>query len=241
MSYIRQTTGHRSVLRRFSHLRRFELAARFIAPHAGERILDYGAGDASFLERLDGGRSLNLELVAYEPVPRQYQALSAAAQSTLRHCQVVRSVDELEGQRFDAISCLEVLEHLPPEQLDDALEDLRRLVKPGGRILVSVPLEIGPSALFKGIARRLMGDKDPAASPANLLRALVGEKVPRVTDNFDGHDYYFSHLGFDHRQLEQELVRKGFRIDGRRWSPFPLLKGLLNSQVFYELRLESGN
>lgn len=240
MSYISQTTGHRNLLRRFSHLRRFELAARIIAPSPGERILDYGAGDASFLERLEGDRSLDLELVAYEPVPRQYQELSAAAQGALRHCQVVSSIDELDGQRFNAISCLEVLEHLPPDQLDDALEDFRRLLKPGGRILVSVPLEIGPSALVKGIARRLMGDTDPAANLLNVLRALVGKRVPRTMNRFDGHDYYFSHLGFDHRRLEKVLLQKGFRIENRHWSPFHALNGVLNSQVLYELRLEPG-
>jgi hypothetical protein len=36
----------------------------------------------------------------------------------------------------------------------------------------TVPLEIGPSAWLKGLARKLMGDKDPAAMPGNAVRAL---------------------------------------------------------------------
>ena len=42
---------------------------------------------------------------------------------------------------FDALLCNAVLMHLPPESLFDAVYGLRRILKPGGRLLVSIPAE----------------------------------------------------------------------------------------------------
>jgi SAM-dependent methyltransferase len=43
------------------------------------------------------------------------------------------------GGAFDTISCISVLEHVPPAQTRQALADMWRMLKPGGRLLLSVP------------------------------------------------------------------------------------------------------
>ena len=46
------------------------------------------------------------------------------------------------GRSFDTISCISVLEHIPPAQTRQALADMWRMLKPGGRLLLSVPCAV---------------------------------------------------------------------------------------------------
>jgi SAM-dependent methyltransferase len=43
------------------------------------------------------------------------------------------------GRSFDTISCISVLEHIPPAHTRQALADMWSMLKPGGRMLLSVP------------------------------------------------------------------------------------------------------
>ena len=59
--------------------------------------------------------------------------------------------------RRDVITCMEVLEHcLEPERLR-VLDELAGLARPAGRVVISVPIEIGPSLAAKQLARALAG------------------------------------------------------------------------------------
>lgn len=49
----------------------------------------------------------------------------------------VQSMPQVESSRYDTVVCSEVLEHLPRPA--DALREIHRVLKPGGRIIVSVP------------------------------------------------------------------------------------------------------
>ncbi len=40
---------------------------------------------------------------------------------------------------FDSVTCVEVLEHLPAELRPAAFQEMRRVLKPGGRLLMTVP------------------------------------------------------------------------------------------------------
>src|SRR5262245_56613231 len=57
-----------------------------------------------------------------------------------------------EDRRFELISCFEILEHLPPERVPEALEELARVC--GGHLLATIPSfgpnPHGPSGWFPG-------------------------------------------------------------------------------------------
>lgn len=50
-------------------------------------------------------------------------------------------LDEIPERSFDGILCSAVLMHIPEERLFDSAFEIRRILKPGGRLLVSLPLD----------------------------------------------------------------------------------------------------
>jgi SAM-dependent methyltransferase len=104
------------------------------------RVLDVGAGS---------GRDLALLLKG------GWEAFGAEPSVVLIE-EALRCHPELEGrltqdglpglstmgdQSFEGILCSAVLMHIPEEELFDSIFSLRRILKPGGRLLVSLPLE----------------------------------------------------------------------------------------------------
>jgi 2-polyprenyl-3-methyl-5-hydroxy-6-metoxy-1,4-benzoquinol methylase len=232
-SYAEGTIQHRHWLKRFSHRRRYAAALRLLRPQAGERILDFGAGDGYLASQL-ARRHASLHVVAYEPMPsmlRQCRRTLAGARNAL----AVANLTSLDAAAFDKIACLEVLEHLPPQPLADALHALRQLVHAEGRIVVSVPLEVGPASLAKNLARCMLRQRHPGTTWRTVLRAAVGLPIRRDISG----PYIYSHVGFDHRTLPGLFQQAGLRVVRRCYSPLGWLRGLLNSQVFFVLRRRS--
>lgn len=46
-----------------------------------------------------------------------------------------------QDQQFDTVLLISILEHLKPEELDRALQEIKRVLKPGGQIVYGVPVE----------------------------------------------------------------------------------------------------
>lgn len=92
---------------------------------AGSLVLDAGAGDQVYRPLFAHTR---YEAADFEQIEKPY------AKSTYV-CDLTNI--PVEDCRFDFIICNQVLEHLP-EPLD-ALSELRRVLKPGGRAIFTVP------------------------------------------------------------------------------------------------------
>ena len=43
--------------------------------------------------------------------------------------------------QFDTVLLISILEHLKPEELDSALQEIKRVLKPGGQVIYGVPVE----------------------------------------------------------------------------------------------------
>jgi SAM-dependent methyltransferase len=98
---------------------------------AGARVLDAGCGSGRTLEELRRyGEVFGIEL---DP--------GAAQKAQERGCGEVRigRLEELpwEDGTFDLITCLDVIEHTPDDRV--TLSELRRVCKPGGFLLATVP------------------------------------------------------------------------------------------------------
>jgi SAM-dependent methyltransferase len=194
---------------------------------AGEVVVDYGAGDGYLLTEL-ARRFKPAEMWAFEP-----QSVNEVRALVGSSANIVETPGELPSSHFDKVFCLEVLEHLPPETMDAALTHMRRIVKPQGRVIVSVPIEMGVPGLFKNLVR--IGTRHPhdgTTFPA-VMNSLFGRssKIERVRWG----DYFPSHIGWDHRRLPQVLREHGFRVESTTASPVAALGSWLNSQITYTL------
>jgi SAM-dependent methyltransferase len=244
--YARKQLYCPSGLVRWSHGSRFELARALVAPGAGGRLLDYGCGDGTFVAMVhDSFR----ETVGLDVDPKQVDEAAAR----LGHLQGARFAvtPPAAGFRlpasgeFDVVTCMEVLEHCLEDERRRIIGVLARLVAPGGLVVVSVPVEIGPSLLGKHAARTIAGWRGlgdyrhrERYSPWELARSLVGLPIERpvLEGRGPGGPYrYHGHKGFDYREVARELSAY-FSIERRLFSPMPALGRFGNSQAWFVCR-----
>lgn len=104
---------------------------RQLRPPAGSRILDAGCGYGNMLNALAGFGSV--EAVDLNPLAIEHVRAAGAGGAQ------VAPLNRLPFPTayFDLVVCLDVLEHV--EDDSRALEELFRVTRPGGRLIVSVP------------------------------------------------------------------------------------------------------
>ncbi len=109
----------------------------------GERVLDLGCGAGRFLAALGeaGAEPVGVE-IAQAAVDRARTNVPGADVRLLLDDAVIPAG---HGE-FDLVWCSEVLEHIP--DVSEALHEVRRVLKPGGRLLLTVPRN-GPTALLR--------------------------------------------------------------------------------------------
>jgi hypothetical protein len=141
---------------------------------------------------------------------------------------------------------MEVLEHCLDDARARVIGHLRRLVAPGGCVIVSVPIETGLSLPAKQAARRIAswrGIGDYRHAERYTWPELLRMTCARATTVFDrpvyesaagaekGANRYHGHKGFNWRAIERELAGV-FDVVDRRCTPMPPLGTVLNSQVW---------
>jgi 2-polyprenyl-3-methyl-5-hydroxy-6-metoxy-1,4-benzoquinol methylase len=224
----------------FSHRSRFGMARRLVAPYAGQRLLDYGCGDGTFLsESADEFPASIGADISRSQIEDCVQRLGGVGSLRFLHTSEL-SAPEFTGY-FDIATCMETLEHCPEPELREALADLVRLVKPGGTIIISVPIEIGPTLLAKHAIRRALGWRgvgDYRYTESYTGRELLKMTFANATTEierplYDSNEH--PHKGFNWRALERRL-KDLMEVREIRFSPFPWSAGWVSSQVWFVCR-----
>jgi len=101
------------------------------------RILDAGCGDARFLKELQ-------ECGNYELHGSDYSEQAVAFARLLINGVRFSTNDltkrtEYPDNHFDVIFLIETLEHIIPEEIPNLMRELRRILKPGGELIITVP------------------------------------------------------------------------------------------------------
>src|SRR5262249_6939226 len=113
-------------------LKRPRVEKRPIAWHGQGRLLDFGCGSGAYLREMNsrGWRVVGLD-TSRKVVERVRQELGLAAfVGSLPHL-------DLEAESFDVITMWHALEHVHEPM--PVLREARRLLAPGGKIVISVP------------------------------------------------------------------------------------------------------
>jgi len=112
-------------------------------------------------------------------------------------------------RRFDVVSCFETLEHVG--NLRNAIAQLMAMCEPDGRLIITVPVEIGPVGTLKYLVKRMFyryklselpdGDRRGAAYVKALL---TGRRISVFRS--DGREAWGTHFGFDWRDVDDILA-----------------------------------
>jgi SAM-dependent methyltransferase len=209
----------------------------------GGRLLDYGCGDGTFVAMVHGGFA---EAHGVDVEPDQVNACRERLGDLPGvSFAMTRDLGAAESGKWTVVTCMEVLEHCLEPERRRILGELGRLCAPGGLIVISVPIETGPSLLGKQFVRAIAGLRGlgdyahrERYAPLEMLRGAAGRAVPRVV--YEGHGAtgpfsYYGHKGFDWREVEREIAER-LVIDRRTFSPLPWAGPVLNSQVWFICR-----
>jgi SAM-dependent methyltransferase len=222
---------------RWSHGRRFDVAVRLAERLGGRTLVDYGCGDGTFLAKVSHAvdRCVGSDMVSCD----------------LSHVKGAKFVpitglDAGHERAYDLVFCMEVLEHCTPESEETVLSDLKRLVSPRGAVIISVPIEIGPTLLGKSAMRQWLGkrkvgdynwsEKYPLGTLFKMVFADERTCIERpVYGQGDGMPYH-SHFGFNWRALAVKL-RQRFLVEQQTFSPLSWTRGLVSSQAWFVCKL----
>jgi 2-polyprenyl-3-methyl-5-hydroxy-6-metoxy-1,4-benzoquinol methylase len=184
----------------------FELRRRFLLARVqpGQRVLDLGCGEGAFAAALvDAGLDVLAVDVAAEALRRAHAARPQLELKLLEH----EARWELPDASFDVVWAGEVIEHVA----DTAgwLSEARRVLRSGGRLLLTTP----------------------ALGPAQLLSAAVSRRA--FARRFEPRSDHLRH--YSRATLAALIADFGFeqidvRAGGRRAAPHVLLASALRSR-----------
>ena len=214
-------------------------------PYAGRTLLDYSCGDGAFLALVHDlfpqavGADTDANQLA--DCPRRFperKGLSFVSRQEL--------AEKRHDGAYDLVLCLEFLEHCLEESWDAVLCDLRRLTAPEGTLIISTPIEIGPSLIGKQIARTVAGWRglghyhDRAKYTVAQLwkmicageRTSIDRPVHRAESPSERGRLFHSHSGFNWRKLRAR-VKRHFVVERTDFSPLGWSCGYLSSQAWF--------
>ena len=162
------------------------VAAAGVEP--GQRVLDVGCGTGYFARLLAEGVGREGLVVGIDPSPAM---ITYASRQTGRasNCQFqVGKAEALEfpAEHFDVVVSSLVMHHLPEDLRVAALREMRRVLRPGGKLLVAEAQQPRQGLGWRVLARvhgfdrmaRMVPHLEPLAAQAGFGQIRTGEAPP---------------------------------------------------------------
>jgi 2-polyprenyl-3-methyl-5-hydroxy-6-metoxy-1,4-benzoquinol methylase len=112
--------------------------------------------------------------------------------------------------QYDVVTCCETLEHVG--NLNIALDNLLKMKKSNGILLITVPVEIGINGILRVIWRTIyygysdiFGEFIPNKKFLFIKYLLSLIKSERISKYRDERTHWGTHLGFDYRDIDEYL------------------------------------
>lgn len=226
----------------WSHGARYRTGLQLIGESV-ENLLDYGCGDGTFLALASPkiGRGLGVD-VATDEIEDCRTRL--AGHTNLQFCRVA----ELDRQRhdgiYDVVTCMETLEHCTTPVVESVLTDLRRMVKPDGLVIISVPIETGVPFLLKRTIRSLAAMRglsdyrhyEPYSLRDAARMLVAGPDTTLDRPVYGGPEFpCHSHYGFNWKNMRKR-IQHYLAIEQTHFSPLGSLGGIVSSQAWFICR-----
>lgn len=143
--------------------------------------------------RIEGERRLHIGGKQVHPA---WKILNALAGEGVDFLGDLRDLSSFADESFDAVYASHVLEHLSYNAvLVDALKGVRRILRPGGKFMVSVPdLDV--------LCRLFVHDKLNGQDRFQVMRMMFGGQL-------DAYDFHY--VGLNGEFLSSFLVQAGFK------------------------------
>ncbi len=162
------------------------MAAQAASLPGGARVLDVGAGTCPYRPRF-----AHCEYLAHDF--KQYEGVKLGGGTDYGRIDLVSDVVAIPAPdaSFDAVLCTEVLEHVPRPA--DAVREMARLLRPGGRLFLTAPLGSGLHQLpfhyyggfspewYRELASRV-GLEIVSVTPNGGFYKLLAQETARAAD-----------------------------------------------------------
>jgi SAM-dependent methyltransferase len=236
ISYAEQTYDSPFWLIRYAHRKRHALAIAKTLTFNPSVVLDYGAGVGEMMFALlaDSRCPPSTRAIAYEPwyilMPEDKER--QAGMDPTGRLQLATTREEIPENTCDVVICAGVLEHLTLSERHKFYQFARHVLRPEGRVVIDVPIELGPAVLIKNFGRRVLKSYPREYTLRETVAATLGFTVfdPGRYDPELGDEFIATHKGFDYRLLKKELSGQGFTLETTINSPVPWLPAALANQ-----------
>ena len=206
--YENQTLDHPNPIARFAHRTRFARSKSIVLSllPSGGTVVDFGCGQGRFLHELreeTQKRNFDCDLLGYDP----FMA------AKFDGYEVLDEVNSIPDASADVITCLEVCEHLSDEETAQFIAFVESKLALNGRLLVTVPIMMGPALLVKEATRSLLFRRLPDTGARDLVAASLLAQVPPRAENIKN-----SHRGYDWRRTRR-ILQNHFSLQKIEFSP----------------------
>jgi 2-polyprenyl-3-methyl-5-hydroxy-6-metoxy-1,4-benzoquinol methylase len=240
-SYSQSLLQQGSFLTRLAHRSRFDAVLNILDNHKYKLALDFGCADGLLLKTaydrgiICSGIGVDVNNSMLLSCQKMFKDINGFQFLTPNEM-----TQKISPQSCDLILCTETLEHIgyPAKTLHLMLN----YCQPKAKIIISVPLEIGPTLFFKQIGRYFASLKGNYVYEKYTLKELYSSAILWDVSSFPSphsmQSEYTGHKGFDYRKVEK-LLQEKVKIERTIFSPFSWSNNILNSTVIWICTVES--
>ncbi len=176
-------------IRRLWHTLKFERVLDYLPESDGGALLDIGCFAGSFLSMVPRHRFERQ--VGIDILPEQIDYATHHYGTPFRKFQVAPSITDIGdvGEPFDAITLIEVIEHLRQDEIVGLFEQLQRGLKPGGILVITTPNYTSTWPVLESLLNRF---SDVTYDEQHITRfnyfsfeRKLAEIWPRLLDEYD--------------------------------------------------------
>ncbi len=136
--YLARKEGH--PVQRFWHAKKWPMVEAKLEFKPSDRVLEVGAGSSEIPFNTSDRVALSCA-TDFSPAPLDFLAEQLEREKGRRVCFIGADIQKLpfRSGSFDKVIVLEVIEHVPAETIPFYFSELRRVLVPGGQLLVTTP------------------------------------------------------------------------------------------------------